>query len=355
MQRRLSVVVPTCNRPAQLGVALASIRALEGEDLSIEIIVGDNGDCPRTRDIASAHGARYVRVDRSGASESRNAAMALASGDYIGFLDDDDAWLPGHVRAHLALLEARPDLDGVAGQVRYCDLALNPTGWPDGPEQHPGAGDDLIRRMLSGYFPQIGTVIVRASVRETSGYFDPTLIGGEDLDWLLRLAGRHALGFVSVPCILYSLRPVGDYDALQKQRVGYDRTVFHRHARRLWRVWRSPQEYMRAYSGTLMHFYRYFRDAAVIRAERGERLRALSAVWNALGVFPLRGLKQLLVRSELQQAFLKAILPGPVFTTKGRQPQAGGIRLSWPSLGAVLTWQTGYRLPLPFWLAILHA
>lgn len=326
MQRRISVIVPTCNRPDQLAVALASIRALEASDLNIEIIVGDNGSCTRTPEVAAQFGARYVKVERTGASESRNAAMAVATGDYFGFLDDDDAWLPGHVREHLKLLDERPDLDGVTGQVRYCDLSLTPSGWPDGPPEHPGTGDDLTRKMLSGYFPQIGTVIVRASVREKSGYFDSKLIGGEDLDWLLRLAKRHALGFVKVPCILYSLRPVGEYDALQKLRVGYDRKVFRRHAHRMWRIWRSPFEYMRAYSNTLMHFYRYFSDAALLRASRGERWRALGAIWNALGVFPLRGMKHLVVRSPLRRALFLSLFK----------------------------WDTVHRAPLPLWLAVLH-
>lgn len=324
--RRLSVVVPTCNRSDELRTALASIRAIEGADLAIEIIVSDNGSCPRAADVADEFGARYVRVELRGPSQSRNAAMALATGDYIAFLDDDDAWLPGHIRPHLELLEQRPDLEGVTGQVRYCDRQLVPNGWPDGPQAHPGAGDDLIRKMLSGYFPQIGTVVVRASVRETIGYFDTQLIGGEDLDWLLRLAGRHALGFVQTPCILYSLRPPGEYDAIQKVRVRYDRKVFLRHAHRMWRVWRSPGEYMRAYSDTLMHFYRYFCDAAVTRAARGERWRALSAIWNALGVFPLRGTKHLVTDTPLRQSLFQSLF----------------------------SWGAPHLAPLPVWLAVLH-
>ncbi|OYX48399.1 MAG: hypothetical protein B7Y90_10725 [Alphaproteobacteria bacterium 32-64-14] len=326
MQYRLSVIVPTFNRTEQLATALASIRAVEGSDLSIEIIVGDNGNCPTTSTIAAEYGARYVAVGRRGASAARNAAMAVATGDYIGFLDDDDAWLPGHVRGHLNLLDERPEFDGVMGQVRCCNTSLVPLGWPDGPATHPGSGDDLIRRMLSGFFPQIGTVIVRASVRETSGDFDPELIGGEDLDWLLRLANRHALGFVQVPCILYSLRPIGEYDALQKSRVGYDRKVFRRHAHKMWRIWRSPGEYMRAYSGTLMNFYRYFCDAALLRAMRGERRKALGAIWHALGVFPFRGLKHLVVKSPLRRALTLSLF----------------------------SWGAPHIIPLPIWLAVLH-
>ena len=53
-QRRVSVVVPTCNRPAFLREALASIRALEGPDLAFEIIVGDNGEPGPAAEVAAA-------------------------------------------------------------------------------------------------------------------------------------------------------------------------------------------------------------------------------------------------------------------------------------------------------------
>jgi glycosyltransferase involved in cell wall biosynthesis len=324
--KRVSVIVPTYNRSDCLVRALASIRAVEGPDLRFEIIVGDNGDCPRAAEVAAQFGARYVKAERPGASKARNAALALATGDYIAFLDDDDAWLPTHVRPHLKMLDQRPDLDGVIAQVRHADEQLRPYDTPAWPVTHPGEGDELVRRMLSGYFPQIGTVVVRASVRKKSGGFDAQLIGGEDLDWLMRLSGRHALGYVEVPCILFSQRQIGEYDALQKLRVGFDRKVFRRHALKQWRVWRSPREYMRAYSGSLMHFYRYFVDAGLMRAARGERTKALAAIWTAFGIFPFRAMKHMVTNSPMRQALVLALF----------------------------VWPAAHRAHLPVWLAILH-
>src|SRR5262245_30504448 len=103
LPRRVSVVVPTCDRPAMLREALASIRALEADDLKFEILVADNGAAPQTRAIAEAAGAIYMTArGGKGASVARNTAMRAASGDYIAFLDDDDAWLPDHIRSHVA-------------------------------------------------------------------------------------------------------------------------------------------------------------------------------------------------------------------------------------------------------------
>jgi glycosyltransferase involved in cell wall biosynthesis len=324
--RRVSVVVPTRNRPEQLRRALQSIRAIEGPDLQFEILIGDNGDCTETPRLAAEFGATHTRCATMGASAARNVAMARATGDYIAFLDDDDAWLPGHIRPHLDLLARRPELLGVIGKVRFADEHLRPLDTGDWPDQHPGEGNDLVRRMLSGYFPQIGTTVVRASVRQEFGGFDPDLIGGEDLDWLMRLSGRHALGFVETTCILFSQRRIGDYDDLHRLRIDYDRKVFRRHALRHWRVWRSPFEYMRAYSGTLMHFFSYFVAVAHMSALNGERLRSLRAIWTSITIFPLRSAKYLLTNSPLREALIIALL----------------------------AWPAAHRTHLPIWLALLH-
>lgn len=324
--RRVSVVVPTCNRASKLRNALASIRAVEGPDLSFEIIVGDNGSCPETPAIAAEFGAIHVRTQTMGASASRNAAMAKTTGDYIAFLDDDDAWLPAHIRPHLELLDQRPDLDGVIAQVRFADESLRPLPVGEWPDKHPGEGDQLVRRMLSGYFPQIGTAVVRAGVRESSGPFDRELIGGEDLDWLMRLSGRHALGFVQTPVILFSQRKIGDYDDLNRLRIRYDRKVFRRHAWKHWRVWRSPFDYMRAYSGTLMHFFTYFTQVSLLAASGGERKRAFGAIRTAFAIFPLRATKHVLTDSPLRRALLMAMLAIPI----------------------------SHRVHLPLWLVLLH-
>lgn len=299
--RRVSVVVPTCDRPGPLRRALASIRALEGRDIQLEIIVADNGACPDTRTAAAEFRARYLTVEQKGPSAARNGAMSAATGDYIAFLDDDDAWTGGHLRQHLDLFEANPEMDLVIGQVISTNENYQPFGDPWLAEP-PKAGPDLLRRMLSGYFPQIGAIVIRARVRAQIGGFDTSLIGGEDLDWLLRIAEGGRVGFVKVPSVLFTHRDIGTFDELQLRRIKYDKRVFHRYALRWWRLWRSPMEFSRAYSGTLMHFYRYFTDAALERSLRGERGPALKAAFHAFSIFPLRAIKHLFSDTKLRQA-----------------------------------------------------
>lgn len=303
--RRVSVIVPTRDRTEFLRRALASIRALEGDAYSFEILIGDNGLTPETRTIAEEFGARYFKVEKIGCGAARNAPLANATGDYIAFLDDDDVWLPTHLKKHFEILDADPNAEAVIGQVIYTDYELNPLGLPF-PESAP-TGDDLWRRMLGGFYPQMGTLVTRRSVREKYGLFDDDLIGGHDHDWLLKIARQGTIRFANTPCVLFRGRPSGSYDELQMRRVKFDRKVFFRHAIPGWRMWRSPTEFEEAYRGSLSHFFQYFIEAAASRSESGDRLGALRAIYGAFRVFPLRATAHIVAHKPLGKAAISAL------------------------------------------------
>ncbi len=48
----VSVIVPTRDRPHFLREALESIRALEGPEFDLEIVIGDNGNTPQNITLA---------------------------------------------------------------------------------------------------------------------------------------------------------------------------------------------------------------------------------------------------------------------------------------------------------------
>jgi len=311
--RRVSVIVPTYNRLPMLRQALASIRELEAAnpDVEFEIVVGDNGLDDENRKACEEFGGVYAPAPGRGAAYARNAAMRAATAELIAFLDDDDAWLPGHVRPHLDFLDTHPEYDAVFGQAIYADPELRPTGEP-WPEEHPGRGDDLTRRMLSGLFPQIGTVVARRSVIDQIGYFDTKLIGGQDLDWLLRLAGRHKLGFVPASCILFRGRVGGTSDALQRMRIGFDFRVFMRHGLpNALRLWKTPIGFIRAYHASLIHYYYYFHRKAIWFAEHGSLGETLEALVTPALYLPVLVAADLVRPTPLRKAIIRKMLQRP--------------------------------------------
>lgn len=304
---RVSVIVPTRDRPALLREALASIRAIATPALSFEILVGDNGNDPASRAAAEAYGATWMKVDRAGAGAARNAGLKVATGEFVAFLDDDDVWTPENIANHIAMLRARPELDAVLGQIVTTDMELKPTGepWPERGVE----GDTLVRAMLSGYYPQLGGTVVRASAAKSVGLFDETLLGDQDWDWQLRLARQRKVGFTPTPSVLFRQRAPGSFDKLRLMRLGFARKVFLRHAIAERHVFGNPLAIVKSYTQTMRQYFDYFVEAAVDRSAEGDRSGALAAIGGAFRVFPGRTMFHLALKPRLRGAALGAVMP----------------------------------------------
>lgn len=223
---RLSVVVPTRDRAPMLDQCLASIRALEGPDLSIELIVVDDGSSDGSKAVAIAHGARVIENGGKGSASARNAGMKAATAEFLLMVDDDDVVLGGHVRPHIALLRQQPELAAAVGQVTNTSFDLQEQG-PAWPAALPG--DGALLKSFFHYYPQIGATVARTTVRDSVGAQEPAFFGDQDWDWHLRLARLHRVGFVPVPCLLFRQRPPSG-----PQEEGEWRRL-HDHARVLWK------------------------------------------------------------------------------------------------------------------------
>jgi glycosyltransferase involved in cell wall biosynthesis len=275
---------------------------------------------PETRSVAERFGATHLTVSRRGAGAARNAGLMCASCEYIAFLDDDDVWLPAHIRPHLDLLEKEPGLDGVLSQITSVDQELTPLESP-WPEHDPGRGDELVRTMLSGYYPQIGGTIVRARVRDTVGGFDEALLGDQDWDWQIRVARQRKLAYLPIPCVLFRQRPPGSYDALRLRRLGFARKVFLRHAIPERKVWPTLRGLTDAYRDVLWQYFDYFTDAAVTRARSGDKAGTRRALAGAIRTFPVRAAYHLVTPRPLREALFAAFSPksppaGPTASAK---------------------------------------
>jgi glycosyltransferase involved in cell wall biosynthesis len=283
-QVQVSVVVPTRDRHELLAEALASIRAIEGPDLVFEILVCDNGtDRAQAAAVAARFGAQYLEVAEAGAGAARNAGLLAATSEYVAFLDDDDLWLPEHIRPQLALLEAHPEYAAVVGQTVTTDDRRTPMCEP-WPVALPDSGN-VFQEFLNEY-PQIGATVVRTRVRESVGLFDVALFGDQDWEWHLRLARQHGVGFVTVPSVLFRQRPAGTFDGLQWKRLGYMRRVLFRTLMRA-----GGQRPALTHSAHLIlrhhgEYYRYFRESAARHIAAGEHRDAWTALFRALASSP---------------------------------------------------------------------
>lgn len=103
---KFSVVMPTHNRLHLLSSAIETVRRQAGAD--VEVLVFDNASQDPVGDHVAALGDPRVRYERSDTflpvTESWNRALAMASGDYIILLGDDDGLTPDYFRRVEALI-----------------------------------------------------------------------------------------------------------------------------------------------------------------------------------------------------------------------------------------------------------
>jgi Predicted glycosyltransferases len=115
--RPVTIVVTTCNRPAQLRRCLASLQQLRGRR-SLQIVVVDNRPdlnvaAPVVREFT---GVELVFESQPGSSAARNAGVAAARGDFIAMVDDDMHVAPDWLERLLAPF-ARDDVMAVTGNT----------------------------------------------------------------------------------------------------------------------------------------------------------------------------------------------------------------------------------------------
>ena len=173
----VSVVIPTCDRPAYVVEAIGSVLAQTTPVR--EIIVVDNGRASLDADAIQSMGSgiRLVRaMPLIGVAQARNIGAILASGGVLAFLDDDDRWDPFYLEACLmALRENRADI--ALGRLR--DMASRRP--LPGMELDFADVSDLLARIHVENPGVIGSnvVISRDAFFQGAGY-DPYLTTGED-------------------------------------------------------------------------------------------------------------------------------------------------------------------------------
>ena len=183
----VTVVIPTRDRVGLL-TSHAVPSALSQEEVSVEVIVVDDGSLDDTTAAVRAIGdgrLTILRHEKSrGVSAARNTGIAAARGEWVAFLDDDDLWSPRKLRRQLDAAEAAG-----ARWVYAASFVVDEQTRPLYSHPLPAAAA-IASELEHGNVVPAGpsNVMVRADLLRAVGEFDVTLAQGEDWDVWLRLA-----------------------------------------------------------------------------------------------------------------------------------------------------------------------
>jgi glycosyltransferase involved in cell wall biosynthesis len=187
----VSVIIPVYRGSQYIAQALKSVFAQRFS--AYEIIVVNDGS-PETEQIERelqpySQQITYIKQENGGPSSARNAGILQAKGEYVAFLDCDDAWHPNYLQEQLALLRADPELDLI-----YCDALLigtSPNAGKTVMEINPSRGAVTLESLLKLDCSVITScTVVRRRCLLDAGLFDKDRRCCEDYDMWVRIADR---------------------------------------------------------------------------------------------------------------------------------------------------------------------
>lgn len=205
---KVSVLIPTRDRPGFLQKAVASVLAQTHDDLEL-LIVNDGRDPlpefsdPRLRTLSSAG---------AGAVPARNIAVENAQGEVIAWLDDDDQWTDrSFLKDALDAIQQGADFVFADGRLVSTDGSA-PQAYSRSADAATLARDNTIL---------ISAIAYRAALHRQLGLFDQSLPFYCDWDWYLRVARSgarlHHLARPVVDILIHNRNTSGDSNAASRR------------------------------------------------------------------------------------------------------------------------------------------
>ena len=182
---RVSIVVRTFNRPNRLSEALGSLT--QSTYRNVELVLVNDGGLRPAVPAAFPFEVRLVDLERNqGRAGAAQAGIEAATGECIGFLDDDDLVAPEHLECLVGML--RSDVEVAYSDAAVVCYAMGVGGWKESSRGLPYSRDfDRDILLLDNYIP-FHTVLMTRDALERAGPFDTDLPAFEDWDLLIRLS-----------------------------------------------------------------------------------------------------------------------------------------------------------------------
>ena len=212
--RLVSVIIPTYNRPNYLREAVESVFAQTYP--FIEIIVIDDGSSDEgaltksalkpylSADSSSSRRPKvtYLYQTNRGLVPAVNRGLALAQGEYIQRLDDDDRLLPEKIARSVDVFQAHSEVGLVATGYHHIDAkgkrlrTFSPRSCPE---------STRLLKMLMGCISACAGVMVRSLAHQKVGVYRD--IRAQDYEMWIRITKEFKVETIDLPLAEYRQHP----------------------------------------------------------------------------------------------------------------------------------------------------
>jgi glycosyltransferase involved in cell wall biosynthesis len=204
MPAKVSIILPTYNRPQYVAEAVRSVLSQTYRDW--ELLLWDDGSTepvlPILREFESADPrVCVIAAEHAGEQLARQRAIARSTGEYVGWMDSDDRLAPTALEETVTVLDVRPDVGMVYSDHSLIDSAGNTLGVgarcaiPYSPER-------LLLDFMTFHFR-----LMRRTVYERTGGYSSPDPAAADYDFCLRLSELTAIYHLPKPLYFYRSHP----------------------------------------------------------------------------------------------------------------------------------------------------
>ncbi|WP_320177822.1 glycosyltransferase family 2 protein [Roseovarius pacificus] len=314
--QRVSIILPLYKSERYIRETVGSVLAQTHPHW--ELIVVDDGSPDNSGDICRSFKDPRVKVftrENTGPCRSRNFGIAQATGDFIGFIDHDDIWLPEKLEKHLEHLNHRPEVGVSFGPSELIDLNGKPLGLFQIPKLTGINTRDILCRnpIGNGSVPIIRRELFEATKFEVEWngwrevmYFDEDAALWEDVELWVRMMTMTTWKFEGIPeCLtLYRIVPDGIAGTPDTKQAGFENG--------LERMRRYASELVEQHGAAARAYHLRYLARRLI--ETGDSKAAVSYMKQALKCFPwifLEDPRRTLV--TLGAAYALFLLPGSIY------------------------------------------
>lgn len=271
----VSIVIPTFNRQHFVLDAIES--GFNQSYANCEVIVVDDGSQDGTADfLRETYGDRIVLVTQAnqGPGIARNSGIAVASGEFIHFLDADDRLHPQKIEIGLDIFRRRPEVAVVFSHFQFvAHDGETPVETPPFDQYTDDVFCELLRQ--TGCRILTSSSMIRAEALRAIGGFadDVDFRSAEDWDLFLRLARRYRFHGIDRPLVYRRMHDSMISDDRLHGALGRLKTM--RNARQYgWETCMTPLEFERKLAARHHVYALYLWQAGQAKAARGHFLQA---------------------------------------------------------------------------------
>lgn len=203
MMYNVSVILTCYNGARWIARAIESILAQSYEDF--ELVIIDDGSTDNSKEVVASYlcdkRVHYIYQENRGFSAAVNRGIKESSGSLIGFIGQDDLWMPNKLELQMKYLNEHKNVDLVHSNHCFINSEERIIEVRDVKIPNFASRKKVVEELFLNNFIGFETVLIKRKCFDEVGFFDEHMVGFSDHDMWLRVAGSHNIGYLNLSLV----------------------------------------------------------------------------------------------------------------------------------------------------------